>query len=161
VTGTSRAIERAASGDEANRPASAELSNTGDLPTTEELTRGAAGIPEPLSGTKREFVDKVAFENVLNVLVKTFLLPGIADGVVEVWRELGLRLFCVGEGLAPRVVDLIVPAASEAPSDFGLESVVVRPATAADVVRHERVTVRGQEEARARTASAGLGTRLS
>src|SRR5688500_14353150 len=160
VAGACRSIESAASGDEGDRPASAELTNAADLPTTEELASEAAAVPPPLAWTNRKLIDEVPLENMLNVLIETFLLQGIAHGVIEVRRELGLRLFGVREGFAPGVVDLVVPATGEAPSDFRLQPVVVGPTTAADVVRHKRVTVDGQEEARAGPANTSLDTRL-
>src|SRR6185436_18969768 len=69
VAGTCAAIESAASGDERDRTASAELSDAADLPTTEELTADAAVVPEPLAWTNRQLIDEVALENVLHVLI--------------------------------------------------------------------------------------------
>ena len=76
VARTCRTIESAASGDEGDRPASAELSNTADLPTTEKLAGDAAAIPEPLAWTNRQLIDEVPLENMLNVLIETFLFRG-------------------------------------------------------------------------------------
>src|SRR5688500_19183123 len=120
--GPGRSIESAASGDERDRPARTDLSNAADLPTTEELAGDAAAVPETLAWTNRKLIDEVALENVLNVLIETFLLPGIAGGIIEVWSEFSLSLFGVGECFAPGVFDLVVPATSEPLPDFGLQS---------------------------------------
>src|SRR5687768_17661349 len=73
VAGACRSIESAASGDEGDRPASAELTNAADLPTTEELASEAAAVPPPLAWTNRKLIDEVPLENMLNVLIETFL----------------------------------------------------------------------------------------
>src|SRR5689334_8076596 len=96
----------------------------------------------------------------MHVLTEPLLLQRIADGIIEIRQELGLRLFGVRESLTPRVVDLIVVTTREPAPEFSLQAVVVGPAGAANVVSHKRIAVRRQEEARAERARRSLHARL-
>ena len=82
-----------------------------------------------------------------DILVIALLLERVADGVIQIRREFGLRLFGVREGFTPGVVDLVVPAVGQALADLSLQPVVAGPAAAADIVGNKGIRIRRQEEA--------------
>src|SRR6185436_5232350 len=120
-----------------------------------QFGRPAAAAPEALARSKGKFVNEVRFDDMLHVLAQTFLLERVTEGVVEIRRKLSLGLLGVGERLTPGVIDLIVVAVTQALPYFGLESVIIRPTAAADVIGHKGVRISRQEEAGAESSKSG------
>lgn len=84
------------------------------------LTRRQTLTPVASNAANFEPTQRVNPEAVISLLLK-----GVADGVIKIGQEFGLSLFCVRESFTPGVVNLVVPAIIQAPSDLGLQAVVV------------------------------------
>ena len=132
------------------------MGDAANLPSTKEFALPSTCIEVLLAWSKWQLIKAIQLDHVLNVLIVPLLFPCVTARVVEIRSELGLRLFGVGERFAPGVVDLIVPATSKPPADFRLQSMVVRPPTATDVVSNEGVLIGRQEELR--TKGRGVGS---
>src|SRR5262249_56403295 len=136
-------VERAAWGTDGDRLAGWHPHNPVQAPPAESSSHKASAIQEAFVGTERQLVNAVGLEHVRDVISDALLLDRHALAQVKQSLEVSLPALEICEGFAEGVVGLEVEAIAQPFAQLGLQPVVGRERTVADVIRDECVRVRG------------------